>query len=644
MTIIKRNSAIRSISFEVHNKDAENRTIEVIASTGAKVLRYRWFEDPVYEEIEITKDSIDFSRFGSGCAPLLKDHYYELNSQIGVIENSWVEEGKLKAKIRFSKRDDVEPIYQDILDGILRNVSIGYRVLDYKKYKNEGDKYETVRATKILPLELSFVTVPADPDAGVRALDDDYIPQIIIENRRLLMLTDNQTTTQTNANPEPANQVRSNANSTSSEPVSSIKKELSTNDCLEINRICSESFLDFTRANEIIKSVTSLDEAKIRISEIVLKDFKEKNTQMRHSPVTSTGHDESEFTRSGIEEALKYRILSKEESLNDNSKRFINLSMPEMARKLVRNGELYNNIELFQRAITSTDLPLILSNIANKTLNDRYKTLDKTYEKIIRPREVNDLNVQTELQTGSFRELDDLGELEEYTEVSFGESLETYKISKHGNKFSFSEELFINDRLDVLQRAFEMFADSTERKLSSLVYNNFTKNNLIDGKPLFHKDRGNIAVDNADKIFSDPVITEALTFLTQQFDVDSNKIKVDKYKYILTTTPNLPIVKRVLTAVQATKAEDINIYAGEFEIIVEDRLLALGKNAAIFVCDPIQVDGIVLSHLKGFKDPKILRIDEPMKNAVTFTCKMFGGSKAIGRKGFFLHNPKLVKA
>ncbi len=166
MTIIKRNSAIRSISFEVHNKDAENRTIEVIASTGAKVLRYRWFEDPVYEEIEITKDSIDFSRFGSGCAPLLKDHYYELNSQIGVIENSWVEEGKLKAKIRFSKRDDVEPIYQDILDGILRNVSIGYRVLDYKKYKNEGDKYETVRATKILPLELSFVTVPASGSAG----------------------------------------------------------------------------------------------------------------------------------------------------------------------------------------------------------------------------------------------------------------------------------------------------------------------------------------------------------------------------------------------------------------------------------------------------------------------------------------------
>ncbi|WP_397599205.1 hypothetical protein [Silvanigrella sp.] len=644
MTIIKRNSAIRSISFEVHNKDAENRTIEVIASTGAKVLRYRWFEDPVYEEIEITKDSIDFSRFGSGCAPLLKDHYYELNSQIGVIENSWVEEGKLKAKIRFSKRDDVEPIYQDILDGILRNVSIGYRVLDYKKYKNEGEKYETVRATKILPLELSFVTVPADPDAGVRALDDDYIPQIIIENRRLLMLTDNQTatTTQTIASPEPVNQVRANANS---EPVSAIKKELSANDCSEINRICSESFLDFTRANEIIKSVTSLDEAKVRISEIVLKDFKEKNTQMRHAPVTSTGHDESQFTRSGIESALTYRMLGDKDKIDDNSKRFLNLSMVEIARRLVRNGDLYNPVDLFQRAITSTDLPLILSNIADKTLRDRYKIVSKTYEKIVRKVEVSDLNIKTELQTGSFGELADLGELEAYNEVTFGESAETYKTSKHGNSFSFSEEMFLNDRLNVLPRAFQMFADSTAKKISTLVYNNLTKNNtnLSDGLPIFHEKRGNIAVETKDKIFSDDVITEALVALTRLKDADNNLIEIPEYKYVYTTKTNEPIVRRVLASIPAVKSQDLNIYAGRFEVIVENRLEELGKNAAIFISSPEDIDGLILSYLKGYEEPKITRIDDPKINAVTFTCKMFAASKAIDTKGFYLHNPKLAK-
>jgi hypothetical protein len=388
-----------------------------------------------------------------------------------------------------------------------------------------------------------------------------------------------------------------------------------------------------------------LDEAKVRISEIVLKDFKEKNTQMRHAPVTSTGHDESQFTRSGIESALTYRMLGDKDKIDDNSKRFLNLSMVEIARRLVRNGDLYNPVDLFQRAITSTDLPLILSNIADKTLRDRYKIVSKTYEKIVRKVEVSDLNIKTELQTGSFGELADLGELEAYNEVTFGESAETYKTSKHGNSFSFSEEMFLNDRLNVLPRAFQMFADSTAKKISTLVYNNLTKNNtnLSDGLPIFHEKRGNIAVETKDKIFSDDVITEALVALTRLKDADNNLIEIPEYKYVYTTKTNEPIVRRVLASIPAVKSQDLNIYAGRFEVIVENRLEELGKNAAIFISSPEDIDGLILSYLKGYEEPKITRIDDPKINAVTFTCKMFAASKAIDTKGFYLHNPKLAK-
>ncbi len=650
MTNKKPDNNIRAMPFEVSKVDKENRTVELIASTGAKVFRKYWFNEPVYEELEISECAVDRSRFSSGRAPLLKDHnVYSVDMQIGVILRAWIDDGKLKTEVKFSRRSQVEDFFQDVIDKIICNVSIGYRINKYEKYKNENDDYETVRVTNFTPLELSFVTVGADPDAGVRALDDDHIPQIILENRRMLMTADNQraTNTQTSSNPEPASQARANVNP---EPASNTNTAINTDDNLsrtdfvEINRICSESFLDLNQTNEILKVARSLDDAKVRISEIVLKSFKDKNSQMRHAPVTLTGQDENQFTRDGIEGALSYRMLGDKDKINDNSKRFLNLSMVEIARRLVRNGDLYSPVDLFQRAITSTDLPLILSNIADKTLRERYKTVSKTYEKIVRKVEVNDLNIKTELQTGSFGELADLGELEAYNEVTFGESEETYKTAKHGNSFSFSEEMFLNDRLNVLPRAFQMFADSTVKKISTLVYNNLTKNkNLSDGTPLFHEKRGNMAVDTKDKIFSDDVITEALIALTRLKDVDNNLIEIPEYKFVITTKANEAIVRRVLAQIPAVKSQDLNIYAGRFEIIIENRLEELGKNALIFISSPEDIDGLILANLKGYDEPRITRIDDPKINAVTFTCKMFAASKAIDNKGFFLHNPKLVK-
>ncbi len=646
MTKNKPDYNIRALPFQYSKIDKENRTIELIASTGAKFLRSNWLSEPVYEELEISERAVDQSRFLSR-APVLKDHnIYSVDNQVGVILRSWIDNGNLKVEIKFSQRENVRDFFTDVSDGIYCNVSIGYRINKVEIFKRDGEDYETVKVTNFTPHELSFVTVPVDFKAGVRSLDDDYVPQIILQHRSLLM-SDNQnaTNSQTVSNSvtasEPDNSVRSNPDP---EHISSQVKELSKKDIMEINRICSEALLDLNRANEIINSVNSLEDAKVRVSEIILEDFKNRNSKMKHTPNISIGTDENQHIRSGIENALNCRIIQKYDNLNDNGKRFMYLSLAEMARMLVRNGELYNKVELYQRAITSTDLPLILTNIGDRILKERYRAIEKTYQNIVREREVKDLNIQTELEIGSFRELDDLGELEEYTGVSFGESAETYKTAKHGNKFSFSEELFINDRLDALKDIFAMFAESTERKLSTLVYNNFTINKLKDDKPLFHKDRKNISVENANKLFCDDVITEALMFLSQQEDVDKTKIKINRYKYIYTTTANYPIIKRVLAQISPTKREDVNIYGGMFgEPIIEDRLMALGRNATIFVCDPNEVSGIVLSHLQGLKEPQILRIDEPLKNAVTFTCKMFGGAKAIGYKGFFLHNPNITK-
>ena len=137
--------------------DDENRTIELSFSSETPVER--WFG---MEILSHEKGAVDFSRMEDG-APLLANHDHM--DQIGVIEKAEVKGKKGRAVVRFSKSDRATEIWDDVKDGIRKNISVGYRILEY--IIEEGKKSDTVTATRWMPHEVSFVSVPADPNVGV---------------------------------------------------------------------------------------------------------------------------------------------------------------------------------------------------------------------------------------------------------------------------------------------------------------------------------------------------------------------------------------------------------------------------------------------------------------------------------------------
>ena len=109
----------------------------------------------------------------NGGAPLLNTHgAFDLEDVIGVVERAWVSrEGGAyvgRATVRFSDRTDVEPIWQDVRNGIIRNVSVGYTVRTYEIREEEG-AVPIWTAIDWQPLELSAVPVGADGAAGFRS-------------------------------------------------------------------------------------------------------------------------------------------------------------------------------------------------------------------------------------------------------------------------------------------------------------------------------------------------------------------------------------------------------------------------------------------------------------------------------------------
>ncbi len=139
--------------------DEESRTAWL--SIASEEPYQRWWGNEI---LDIGSQSIRDERLLMG-APLLVGH--DTSDQVGVVERYEITSDKrLRILARFSKSARAEEIFQDVLDGIRRNTSVGYIIHDLILEKQEED-ISTYRVTDWEPLEGSLVSVPADPTVGV---------------------------------------------------------------------------------------------------------------------------------------------------------------------------------------------------------------------------------------------------------------------------------------------------------------------------------------------------------------------------------------------------------------------------------------------------------------------------------------------
>ena len=159
----------RLATFKPASANADTRTIDVVWSSGAAVKRYDWWaEEEFYEQLYLS--GANLSRLNAG-APVLNTHSrYDLNSVIGVVERAWIDGNEGRAQLRLSDRAEVEPIWRDLQNGILRNISIGYSIDSMERVRaKEKGQPDVINVTAFTPTEISIVPVPADYRAQVRS-------------------------------------------------------------------------------------------------------------------------------------------------------------------------------------------------------------------------------------------------------------------------------------------------------------------------------------------------------------------------------------------------------------------------------------------------------------------------------------------
>jgi hypothetical protein len=621
----------------------EARTVEVVFATEEPVMRYSWSLDGYFREVlACTPDSVDMTRMENG-APVLNSHNrYSLEDQIGVVESARFENGQGVATLRLSSRDEVTPFFQDIKDGIIRNISVGYKVNRYEKQPmSEGENIPTFRAVSWEPMEISFVPVPADPKSGVRSENEERY-QVEVSGLEPEMRT--EPVNKNMENPEIQNRSAEGAGAPA--PASTVatpsveevraaeKKRVS-----EIRAVCSTAKMDDAFALRMIEEGNDVNAVRAAVIEEMSK------REVKTSSVT-TGADESDKRRSAMEDALTLRAnpsADMSEERKSSAREFRGMRLMDMARHSLNvAGEKTTGLserEIAESALnvrgyhSSSDFPIILGNTVNRTLRAAYAMAPQTFKPFTKQTSARDFRDITRAQLGdltsSFKKV---MEGDEYTFGSMGEAKESYKLEKFGQIIAVTWETLINDDLDAFSRVPQSIAMKAAQLESDTVWNIILNNpNMSDNVALFHASHGNLAGSAA--AISVASLSTARAAMRKQKSLGGDFLNISPSFLIVGPDKELEAAQFTSSSYVATKGVDINPgFNTALSVIVEPRLTG---NQWYLASAPGLIDTIEYAYLEGegglFTEQKTgFEVD-----GLQIKARLVFGAKAIDHRGLY---------
>lgn len=497
--------------------DVESRTVELTWTTGAKGRRWSWDVGSYMEELEVSEDAVRLDRLNNG-APFLNAHNsYDLDKVIGVVEKAWIDGAEGRALVRFSKRDDVEKIFNDVQDGILRNISVGYAVHRYEVTESPDDKLPTYRAVDWEPMELSLVPIGFDDGGKFRSAKtaEDYQGQrfnTIFEVREADEPSEEPAAVPTTQEEDAMTEEEKRA---AEETLRREAAEAERKRSLSIRTMARKVQLDDEVFVEdlIERGVSVADASAALIDKLAERQAKDQpNTRNSQQTVVTGGQDLTVLTakREAMQNALLHRCDSKI-ALVEAGREFRGMRLVDMAREFVEmsggNARGMTPQELARAALgcdrqavraagmhTTSDFPLLLGSTVNRTLRDAYTNAPQTWRPLGRQTTVPDFRAVTRAALGDIAALEQVKEHGEYKYGTLSEDGAPIKVAKFGKIIAITWETIVNDDLGALTRIPAALGNAAAATESNVVWALLLGNpTFTDGTAYFHADHGNLA-------------------------------------------------------------------------------------------------------------------------------------------------------
>lgn len=605
--------------------NADTRTVELVWSTGASVRRTDWRSgQPFLEVLAMTEEAVDLTRLNNG-APLLNTHgQYDLDDVIGVVERAWIINGEGRAQVRFSAREEVQPILNDVRDGILRNVSVGYAVAPEDWQDSRGADDMLVRtARRWTPFEISLVPIPADASAQVRAAGAASAAEGNNAPRR-------EGESMADIAVPAAEQARENivASAAAAVDVESVRAQERTRIASldEPARLARSRGLDDNQVEAIkARAISGGHDAGWLRAELFGAIVAQDEKQPAARPVAVSQMGRSYEDPSVIVDAMATAIAARHmpavasKAGEGQWRNFAGLRPSDMLIELAQaRGDRVgprDRDRLIARAFhTSSDFPLLLANAGNKMLEAGYALANPSYRRFFARRAFNDFKAHSFLTAGDFPSLQALGEGADIKRGTISEKREQITPGTFARGVAVTRQMLVNDDLG----AFTDFGTMIGRRVAD--WENATAYAVVntasgDGPTLAEGSAAVFAAGGTrnNKAASASAVTAValglgFNAIKSQKSLDGLNLNINPRYLVCSVIQEFVAAQFASASVVPGSASSVNVFASRFEVIADANI---PNNRWYLFADPAAAPVYVYGYVGGNEVPQV-RVGQPM--------------------------------
>jgi len=622
----------RFASFAPASYDAVTRSVEAVFSTG--VRRRTWFG---YEELEVSPEGCDISRVALGQVRAL-DHHNDraIGAIVGTVTEARFEAGNLVGRIAFADTDFGRMVEGMVQRGELTGISCGYTIETFELVGIEDDR-EVWRATRWTLMEVSFVTVPADANAGVRSAgqspetpaspadptsteNEDMRIRLMggVASAALAIARAPETDAGSAPAAPAAEGIRAAGPAAAPAAPSAANTGVGLTDGLRL--------LDQARAfgSEIETEVRSLivDPAQTvgSIESHILACAARAQTAQTAGIAAggaARAGEEGANDRDGMVDALVSRMTGA--APTDNGRRFRGMRLAQMMA--VRNGiTSHDEVEIFQRSVgmqTTSDFPLILGTAANRVMLESYRAAPQVYRSISRRRSFADFKPTAMIRGGEVPNLKKLAEGGEIKHGALKEGGESVRLETYGLNISLSRQAIVNNDLGTFSDMAQQFGRSASRTEEQVAFSLILSNNgngpkMGDGKTFFHADHGNLAASGAAP--AEATLDAAYQAYAEQKNLDGDPMGYEPAILMVGSKLRVAALKLVTPITPATQADAVVI--GQNLIVVIAPWIT-DKSWRLFT-DPADLPAFVYGFLQDNEAPQVEQFERYNQDGITW--------------------------
>lgn len=579
----------------IDNVDTDSRTVELSFSSETPYGRWLGNEILCHDE-----ECINLERFNNGLGTALFNH--DRDAVVGRVEKAWIEDNRGKALVRFDEDEKSDMIFQKVRSGTLQGVSVGYsvkryEVLDDKDSVSSNGRFkgpDTYVVTDWEPLEISIVSVPADPTVGVGRSAEEIHTNINTQEEEKSMDPKENLKTEEVKSTEPVETGITQADL--AKAMEAERKRTS-----EITALFRD--FDVEGADEAIVMGVSVDEARAMVMD---------QLRARNKGVSVTmGEAESDKFRAAAQDAVLMAagLAVAEPAPGANELRghsMIELARESLQRECGTKANFGDNMEMARAAINSTStFPAIMSNLADKSVMNGFNEAETTFQNWAGKGSNRDFKEAARVALSEAGNLELVPEGGQFQQDVFGEASARTKVATYGKIFSLTRQAIINDDLGLFSKIATKYGSAAKRLVNKMVYAQLTGTvKMQDNVALFDAKHGNVATTG--EALSIKAIANAITAMRRQKGITgaANLNITPKY---LVVPPELEVtayqIVNSTAAVDGTNSGVVNPYKGRFVVVADAELT--DPDAWYLVADASQHDTIEVTYLNGVETPRL---------------------------------------